>query len=52
MYLLYICIYNFSILLGQTSTTAQSETVLPTVINERSSDSVSDVTAYKHISCC
>ena len=33
------------ILLDQTSTVAQSETVLPTVISERSSDSVSDVTA-------
>ena len=36
-------------MLDQRSTVAQTETVVPSVMGEPSSDSVSDVTAIKHI---
>ena len=42
--------YNFSILLDQTSTIAPTETVSPTVVSGPSSDSVSDGTAMNHAS--
>ena len=53
--------YNFSILLDQTSAVVQTETVSPSVVqtetvspsvDHSSSDSVSDGTAIKHSSCC
>ena len=42
--------YNFSILLDQTSTIAPTETVSPTLVSGPSSDSVSDGTAMNDAS--